>query len=593
MAINKNKAIKNNGSYIFGNFGYGLYLLDTPRTINEQLANLALVDGRNVWAERGALVPQYGYISLATIPNPEPIKVVTKASKSNDNFLIATISGVVYLYSATQGLKVYKTTIQNGLTDPEVTRNGQDVIIYDQGIVRLFGGFYETSDEVIIIDNVTIFDFGTYYQFTTSIDNAQYFWNGKHLSLAGQYDFIVNNVSVNSVDSTVTVQVYNNTGGEVTIGETTSIGEKCNSEITLSYVPEETTEETITIIPQKLAISNNRLFVEHSTGEIFYSAIGIIDDFKQVDGAGYFKGFYNDTSKVVDIEEYMSGTIIVKENGFYYLTIGDSVSINKISSVGQVYPSDHVVIGNDIYAYDSNTGALLKACGVNAFGIISEGKRLITSEYLNVQNFNINATKRALTYNAEAGILTLYYGEVLKNGIVYKIDDAVLFPRELDKNIIKYIGFNQGVVAVTETGEILQDFKKGTIIPSLSSIANFEAIGLRDNRMIISNILEVTELNGINYSVTTTNTGYSYQNIVPNYGTLENGEILLPFLYSSKDDLSNSFELTSRWVEQQANMTRIYAPMSGRNGVSISLEFEPNKSFCVNSLRLPDFAQGN
>lgn len=593
MAINKNKAIKNNGSYIFGNFGYGLYLLDTPRTINEQLANLALVDGRNVWAERGALVPQYGYISLATIPNPEPIKVVTKASKSNDSFLIATISGVVYLYSATQGLKVYKTTIQNGLTDPEVTRNGQDVIIYDQGIVRLFGGFYETSDEVIIIDNVTIFDFGTYYQFTTSIDNAQYFWNGKHLSLAGQYDFIVNNVSVNSVDSTVTVQVYNNTGGEVTIGETTSIGEKCNSEITLSYVPEETTEETITIIPQKLAISNNRLFVEHSTGEIFYSAIGIIDDFKQVDGAGYFKGFYNDTSKAVDIEEYMSGTIIVKENGFYYLTIGDSVSINKISSVGQVYPSDHVVIGNDIYAYDSNTGALLKACGVNAFGIISEGKRLITSEYLNVQNFNINATKRALTYNAEAGILTLYYGEVLKNGIVYKIDDAVLFPRELDKNIIKYIGFNQGVVAVTETGEILQDFKKGTIIPSLSSIANFEAIGLRDNRMIISNILEVTELNGINYSVTTTNTGYSYQNIVPNYGTLENGEILLPFLYSSKDDLSNSFELTSRWVEQQANMTRIYAPMSGRNGVSISLEFEPNKFFCVNSLRLPDFAQGN
>lgn len=593
MAINKNKAIKNNGSYIFGNFGYGLYLLDTPRTINEQLANLALVDGRNVWAERGALVPQYGYISLATIPNPEPIKVVTKASKSNDSFLIATISGVVYLYSATQGLKVYKTTIQNGLTDPEVTRNGQDVIIYDQGIVRLFGGFYETSDEVIIIDNVTIFDFGTYYQFTTSIDNAQYFWNGKHLSLAGQYDFIVNNVSVNSVDSTVTVQVYNNTGGEVTIGETTSIGEKCNSEITLSYVPEETTEETITIIPQKLAISNNRLFVEHSTGEIFYSAIGIIDDFKQVDGAGYFKGFYNDMSKAVDIEEYMSGTIIVKENGFYYLTIGDSVSINKISSVGQVYPSDHVVIGNDIYAYDSNTGALLKACGVNAFGIISEGKRLITSEYLNVQNFNINATKRALTYNAEAGILTLYYGEVLKNGIVYKIDDAVLFPRELDKNIIKYIGFNQGVVAVTETGEILQDFKKGTIIPSLSSIANFEAIGLRDNRMIISNILEVTELNGINYSVTTTNTGYSYQNIVPNYGTLENGEILLPFLYSSKDDLSNSFELTSRWVEQQANMTRIYAPMSGRNGVSISLEFEPNKFFCVNSLRLPDFAQGN
>ena len=49
------------GQYLFQNFGYGLYNQEVPRTLEEQLATLAMVGGRNVWAIRGALVNQYGY----------------------------------------------------------------------------------------------------------------------------------------------------------------------------------------------------------------------------------------------------------------------------------------------------------------------------------------------------------------------------------------------------------------------------------------------------------------------------------------------------------------------------------------------------
>ena len=55
------KPAKDNGNYVFGNFDIGLYYLDTPRFLGEQLSSLALVGGQNVWTEKGALVPQYGY----------------------------------------------------------------------------------------------------------------------------------------------------------------------------------------------------------------------------------------------------------------------------------------------------------------------------------------------------------------------------------------------------------------------------------------------------------------------------------------------------------------------------------------------------
>ena len=63
-AFQKGKArqAKINGQWIFGDFSEGLYLLDTPRSITEQLGSLALVGGVNTFCEKGALIPQYGYV---------------------------------------------------------------------------------------------------------------------------------------------------------------------------------------------------------------------------------------------------------------------------------------------------------------------------------------------------------------------------------------------------------------------------------------------------------------------------------------------------------------------------------------------------
>lgn len=622
----KDKSIKNDGSYIFADFSKGLYLLETPRFITEQLASLALIDGRNVWAEKGALVPQYGYELKATLPPsytsgetvvPPNIIAISKGDSANDDFMILanevietppvqedddpTLSqvGCVYLYSASQGLKKYRTTVADGWTkDAIVTRRGKDLCIYDGGLFRLFGGNYiEETQDVVAIGLFELNSFTTYAEYRCSPQNSIHFWNGK-LVLINNHEYVVTSCYKPRLDTHYTVRVVRTDGGVADNG-TLGIYECATWTMTLTYSPDNTgvtpPNPDVTLVPKTMGVANNRLFVEHTDGNIYYSSVGIINDFDETHGAGYFGGFYNDTTKLLSIEDFLSGTLITKENGMYYLTISssDGVKIDKISQVGQSYASDHVIVGEKVYAYDKNLGGIVNAISVNVFGALVAGKPLVTSEYLNVQNFNINSTKRALVYNAEAQVLVLYYGENLNYGIVYTMADNRLFPRQLDKDMFKYIGFNQGVMGVSIDGSIMQDFKKGTIIPTLSCVASFEPIGIRDNRFISSTILEITELNGIDYTVTTQNAGSSNQVIKPSFYTSSSSDVLYPFLYSDGDYLNNSFELTSRWAEQSSHMTRLYAPMSGRNGVSITLKFEPNKSFILSTLRLPDFSQGN
>ena len=111
--MTKDRAVKSNNGYTFADFSYGLYLLDTPRPLPYQLGSLALVDGRNVWAEKSALVPQYGYTIRATLPPsvvteegsaPAQIKAFSKGDTANNDFYIlaneiidGTEQGVVYL----------------------------------------------------------------------------------------------------------------------------------------------------------------------------------------------------------------------------------------------------------------------------------------------------------------------------------------------------------------------------------------------------------------------------------------------------------------------------------------------------------------
>lgn len=621
----KVKPAKNNGAYVFSNFDLGLYLLDTPRSLGEQLASLGLIGGRNIITEKGALVPQYGYQVLGQLPEGEYVAAVSKDSASTSSFFIVTRAGNVYLYTAAQGLKKYATTLgaPQGLV---IAHSGKHLVVYNGGQLYLFGGYYEDATEETLKANVTISDYTSYYQFTVPISEADYYWNGKDLAVTGTVAgetnttrHVVISVVLDEENETCTIRTVIE-GAHLTYegGGVVSIGEKAVIEKDSIYTPEE--GEDVIMTPQLMEVCVNRLFIVDVTGRIYYSQIGGVEimansldpenvtGFKEAYGAGFFEGFYNSTSQTLAIEDFLNGALITKEDGLYYLvltqqtqantgTVTDqnltNVYINKIANIGQKYATDHVIVREQIFAYDTWSGAIVNAASVNVFGNLVAGGVIIDQKALASQISGIDSTKRSLCYNGQENTFFLYYGENLDNAILLTLQ-ATIFPRKLDVEIMKYIGFNQGVVGVTEEGLIIQDYKPGTIIANVSAYADFEAIGLRDNRFTCSSLMEITELNGVNYNVSTKNAGGSFQSIKPNINIGVNNAQLPPLIYSDKrfNIFNDSFELTSRWADKKANVARVYAPMSGREGVQISIEFQKNTSFCLAALRLPDFSQG-
>lgn len=867
------KPAKNDGRYIFADFSTGLYLLDTPRGIGEQLASLALKGGRNIWTEYGALVPQYGYMTKGQLPEIERVVGITKDSKSSASVFILTMLGNVYYYSAYDGLRKYKTGFESIEDGALFTRMNNDLILCSGGATSMFGAYYKESQYEEIVSNATASNYGSYAVISVPYIYSDYFWRGKKIAIkgiggfnitsivdsimqvatsipfsnlvntldwtlkshivvkdsenvtvnldetsglsvssvvtkhegtsstvtkktlthecykatrvwkdpmgcpdsgyvylpkgsgvkakllssnsslsqtnsqsslrptvataygmtayevvskvngnvatyscfqgyqkdhykltrykagdlynvktesvsspeyythvitfnipladgtvltystnnlaTGEYEWSISNdkntgeiiVTISAGDTIVAQKIFTNGGllkcvqdnpdGEIakglcdyidstgTVKNTTtegsieltivpidkeanldnltqssvSIGEQTLLPIDLIFKPEDSAISQTTIVPKLLGSANNRLLIYDVNGNVYYSAVGILDDFKEADGAGYFGSFYNDTSECLAIEDYLNGALITKQNGLYYVTVSDTITngtsgnsglnITKVSEIGQQYAGDHVIVGEKVYAFDSNSGSIVLACTQNMFGNVVGGKILVASEYIDSVNLGISEQRRKFVHNSEANCFILYYGEHLDKGLVLTSTGS-LFPRELDIRIFDCVRFNQGTLSITREGLISQDFKKGTIILNKTPIAEFEAIGLKDNRCICSSMLEVTELNGIEYNITTSNAGVSYQHINPsiNYGL--NDTKLPPMVYSDKDKklYTDSFELTTKWAAKKSNLTRVYAPMSGRDGISISLEFAANQAFCLAALRLPDFSQG-
>lgn len=871
---------------MFTDFSEGLYLLDTPRDITEQLGSLALKGGRNVMAEKGALVPQYGYYPLTEtneLPVEEKIVAVTKDDKSSSSFFIVTNYGNVYLYTAFQGLKKYKTVLETTNDNILTARTNNNMIMYYNGAGYLFGDYYEEAESVTVDTGCSTRNFGSYAEVDVPVESKQYYWNGKKVNLSSSgvytvtnmtkgegkvykpynyadiknlntsymrgyislnrnqqvidlgegntiscvatkhtgtaqqetsktileyecyryeaiapsllsipatgyvyfkpnptqgtpsratssysktdnsdnlsslpsgYTFNINNangvisiwqsgnafsgcrlfrdqsgdiyktvteskevegedyytykVSINLRMADGTTWTYSsadknaglyeweirnrkdtsttfslrlpNTGTNVVnqtydsnlslldsglatikgvrvsgsnkddilnesqedlvtlvlvpdpdntedIATTVDISEKTFLPIDLVYTPEEESQEQKVLIPTLLEVCVNRLCIVNYDGFIYYTGVGVTKasgelKLNESEGAGYFGGFFNDNSKTLALDDYMTGILISKQNGLYYLTIADTfssqsvsadsqsgINIKKIAEIGQQYPTDHLVVREQVYAYDSNSDSIVLAATTNMFGSVVSGKVLIDAEFLNAQNFGIASSKRCLTFNKDAQVFILYYGDDLKHGIVLN-STGNLFPRELDRPMIIFQGFNQGVIGITKSNVIVQDYHKNTIIPDIVPVADFEAIGLKDSRCICSSIAEVSELNGIEYDFLTTNTLTSFQHIKPytNFG-IDKLEIP-PMIYSDALRTYDSYGVLpeeedippidlakikglNKWADKKSNSTRIYAPMSGRAGINICIQFPANVAFCLAGIRLNDFSQGD
>lgn len=694
---------------LFGDFSQGLYLLNTPRLLSDQKKSLALTGGRNVWSETGALIPQYGYETLASIDETNLITGWTRTSSTNNSIFMTTANGEVYYYLANQGLKKYSTILETG-SSPLLSRYNKQMIAYVDNEAYSFGSYYDDSEYVQTIPSVDVSIYTGYYKVTCDAEYMEYLWNDKeihikalsepvtktyygfstdagvmyytdYLPVNGDNDINIydanldllasdgicslfafsgddylrldsatlNNVFIrwsDSLDITVEEEIdtdaeeeEDNTDSDTDTDSETEwrgtvlevalvdgmcefsfttdtvvdepavkfangieVGEKALYGFALEYVytPADDTsnpdseivvQDNYVIVPTLFEVCNNRLFVVDITGTIFYSTTGLLDNFEEEYGAGYFGGFYGDTSSTLSLEEYKDYVLISKENGLYLLSIGDTLTVEKIANIGQQYAGDHCIVSSNVYAYDSNSGNLVNAITTNYFGTVTNGDVMIQSNILTAQSLGINDTQRKLVYSAENDAFILYYGTNLNNGLVINSGNK-MFPRELDKGIHDFVSFNQGVLSIAYDNSIAADFKADTMIPNLTSIAEFEAIGLRDSRFTSATILDFIELNGVAFRVDTANVGFQTQEVIPSTRLTDSIAELPSFLYSLTNDPLDSYELTSSWANKTSSSTKIASCLSGNNGISITLEYPENLEFCLAAISIPDFSQG-
>ena len=626
------------GQYLFQNFGYGLYNQEVPRTLEEQLATLAMVGGRNVWAIRGALVNQYGYAQNYQLDEGEYVKIVPTISSSSQSLPIISTAETVYRYTNYDGLKKYKTSLPT-LTNPITTYSGTNLYIYNSdGTFYTYGSRYNgdndnspfesivtlVADEFVRVDDNVL-------KVEIDVEDLPYFWTDKKLALEqfdgdqtyDYYDLVVNRVYLERgiedlpdkyyVDVRFDGKTPEHGTSDVVAGN--KIGEMtlqtADSATEFVYIPEQgSPDPQVTLVPKLMAVVLNRLWVVNNDNTIYYSAVGNMTNFEQANGAGFFKGFYNDTSDVLTIEEYYSGALITKQNGMYHVklttkdysfegvaygTESNYLTINKINNIPQKYPGDHVIIGDEVIAYDAVSGNLVQAAYINYFQNLQQGAILLHGSEIDSQGLGLHsAVNRVLGYNYQEEVLIVYYGDMLYQSLVITRGLSI-YPREINKDLVDCTMFAQGLLCFTTDGLILEDFKRGTVIPEITSIVEFEPICLRGSKLLSGTIIEFTELNDVNFNISTSNAGYSSQDIIPSSQNRSDEESIPLMLYSNSSNpriLNDTVANEAKWVYQKSDVTRVAAPLSGRDGLTLRMEFPKNTAFTLCAINLPDLSRG-
>ena len=224
------------GTWVFSDFSKGLYLLNTPRNIGEQLYSLAMVSGRNCWSEKGALVSQNGYLLKDRIPEEEIITGYSRTTDGMNNIFITTQSGNVYLYTASEGLKEYKTksSPSSGII---MCRRGKDLIYRVGNSNYLFGGYYDASSSTHILDTTFTAE-GDGYRANVPLEMMKYFWSSKDLEIDGKH-LIVSTCVQELGATTATLKVYPAVEGEtITTGTSIPVQERCSLPINFVFEKE-------------------------------------------------------------------------------------------------------------------------------------------------------------------------------------------------------------------------------------------------------------------------------------------------------------------------------------------------------------------
>lgn len=214
------------------------------------------------------------------------------------------------------------------------------------------------------------------------------------------------------------------------------------------------------LYPDNICIYRGRVWcAKEST--VYYSALGMYNDFTTANDAGYISDFFTDTSNIVGMKNYKDYLAIYKKEKVYLLAGSDpdTFAVIPFADKGTYAPNSIINVDNKQYFLSNGIFALEQVGELNQIRLGSEISMNITGELQKLDSSRIK-TSLALHYQSknQTWFFCPYLGDEYFHTIL--INDYVnhaWYKRILPQNITTACVFNSSILTADNNGRIYRE----------------------------------------------------------------------------------------------------------------------------------------
>ena len=215
------------------------------------------------------------------------------------------------------------------------------------------------------------------------------------------------------------------------------------------------------IYPDWVTIYKGRVWCADSS-TIYYSALGMYNDFSTPDDAGYISDFHTDTSDIIGMHTYKDYLAIYKKERVYLLSGSspEDFSVLPFAQKGSVSPYSIVNVENKQYFMSSNGIFALEQSGELNQIILGAEISLNIKEEFHSLDFSRIKNSKAIHYEDKSQIWfffpytnNLYYNNIW----IYDYLNKAWYKRTLPQNITTSCIFESKVLTADDSGKIYRE----------------------------------------------------------------------------------------------------------------------------------------
>ena len=215
-----------------------------------------------------------------------------------------------------------------------------------------------------------------------------------------------------------------------------------------------------TFYPDNICIYRGRVWcAKEST--VYYSALGMYNDFTTANDAGYISDFFTDTSNIIGMKNYKDYLAIYKKERVYLLSGSDptTFAVTPFADKGTYAPNSIINVDNKQYFLNNGIFALEQVGELNQIRLGSEISLTIRDEF---SKFDSSRIKKSIALHYQRKNQTWFFCPYLGDEYFHTIliNDYVnhaWYKRILPQDITSACVFNSNILTADKEGKIYRE----------------------------------------------------------------------------------------------------------------------------------------